>query len=219
MEDATSKGFSGGHVDTFLEKIATDRDRELQAIAGELQREIVHLRRAAYQESRRFFRQQAGQAREQQQYSYERRLSRARTVVRRQRWQLLLQLQARVMSGVQQRLEQAWREPQAQRTWCEHWLRAAIDHAEGAPLLISLGAGSLAATQTLIETLAAQYPAGSTVSRPAGRAPGIIIEWDGTLLDGSLAGQLAQAEETVFTALNLLLHDEQTGPGGIHGHG
>ncbi len=218
MEDTTSKGFSGGHVDTFLEKIATDRDRELQAIEGELKRELAHIRRVAYKQSRRFFRQQARQAREQQQYSRERRLSRARTALRRRRWQLLLQLQARLMTGVQQRLEKNWRDPQVQRSWCEHWLRTAIDHAEGAPLHISLGAGSLTATQALIETLLANYPAASSVTRPEGQAAGILIEWNGTLLDGSLAGQLARVEDFVFAKLNVLLHADPAEPGEIHGH-
>ncbi len=219
MENTAPKSLNGGHVDSFLEKIAADRDRELQAIVNQLKQELAHIRREAYAESRRFFRQQAGGAREQKQYGYQRRLSRARTAVRRKRWQLLGQLQVRVMAGVQERLEKAWQDPEAQRTWCEHWLRAAIGHAEGAPLSITLGASSLTATQTLIERLVAKHPAASTVTRTEGQAPGIIIEWDGTLLDGSLACQLAQAEDTVFTALNILLHSDQTEPREIHGHG
>ena len=209
MDSDTPTGFSGGHVDTFLKKIAADRDRELLAIAMELKQDLSLIRREAYAKSRHFFRQQASQAREQKQYSYQRSLSRARTAVRRKRWQLLLQLQAQVMAGVQKHLEQAWQDPQAQSAWCKYWLQAAIDHAKGAPLSITLGAGSLAATQTLIKTLTAKHPAPSIVSRSEGQTPGIIIEWNGTLLDGSLTRQLVQIEDFVFAELNTWLHRDQ----------
>lgn len=219
MDSDTPTGFSGGHVDTFLKKIATDRDRELQAIAIELKRDLSHIRREAYAESRHFFRQQASQAREQKQYSYQRSLSRARTAVRRRRWQLLSQLQEQVMAGVQKHLEQAWQDPQAQSAWCKYWLQAAIDHAKGAPLTITLGAGSLAATQTLVVMLATKDPTPSTVRRSEDQAPGIIIEWNGTLLDGSLAIQLVQIEDFVFAELNTWLHHDQVDHEKHHGHG
>lgn len=219
MNSTTPTAFSGGDVDIFLEKITADREHELQTITTELKRKVGRIRREAYAESRHFFRQQASRAREQQQYIHERHISRARTAVRRRRWQLLQQLQARIMVSVQERLEKAWQDPQAQQTWCEYWLRAAIVHAEGAPLSISLGAGNLSTTQTLIETLVAKYPTPPAISRPENQMPGIVIEWDGARLDGSLASQLAQTEDTVFTALNALLHDDQTELRETHGHG
>lgn len=198
----------GGRPDvaTFLGKIDQDRLAEFEAIRLECEREVERLRVEAFAESRRFHREHADAARRAQRLERDRRLSRARAELRRRRWQLLQETQARAMARVKQLVLERWAGSGHQQAWCEYWIRRALERSGTHDLVIRLGQGTQDGTRAHVERMCAQAGREAQVAIDPQQPPGIVAEWDHVLLDGGLYVQCPGVEDTIFSELTTWQH-------------
>jgi len=193
-------------VSTFLGKIDQDRHAELDAVREAAEQEIAGIIADAYSESRRFHRENADAARRTQALEHDRRLSRARAELRRQRWQLLHAMQTRAMVRVKELVLEQWLLPERQLEWCEYWLRRALQRSGSDDLVVTLGQGGLDATREHLQRIAAGAGRRVDVRIDAGRPPGMVAEWDHVVLDGGLYVQCPGVEDMIFSELTNWLH-------------
>jgi vacuolar-type H+-ATPase subunit E/Vma4 len=197
-----------GHADvsTFLGQIDQDRLAKLNAIRAEAEQEIARILSGAHAESRRFHRENADTVRRTQILERDRSLSRARAELRRQRWRLLQETQARAMARVKELVLEQWSNAERQREWCEYWLQRALKRSGEEDLTLTLGQGGLDATREHLRRMAADLGRRVEVRVDPQRPPGMIAEWDHVVLDGGLYVQCAGVEDMIFSELTNWLH-------------
>jgi hypothetical protein len=176
-------------VTVFLDKIARDRDRELQNIDTRKHEKIAQLRHEAFAESRRIHRQATKQARARQSQKHDRYLATANAKLRRRHWRLLTDLQQRVVDVVWERMMQSWNNPEHQWRWCRMWLNEARSRSRSAPLQINLGRGARSDVCEKIKVMMTDYPGHFELNMDESAPEGITICWTDHMLDGALRMQ------------------------------
>lgn len=200
--------FDPQQVSLFLDKIAQDCDAELRDIATNRDAEIARIRGEAHAESRQLFRHSAEQLRTRLALERSRYLARARSDLRRQQWEILVESQQRVLEAVSDRYFQAWEDPDRQWEWCRYWLMLALERAGDSVLRIILGKGALESVSAKLEKEIRDCPADSSVIIDANSDPGICIEWGDYVLDGRLTSQSAAMTDAVLSRLSNLLYEQ-----------
>ena len=208
MDTRSPTDFDPQHVALFLDKIAQDCDAELHDIATNRDAEIARIRGEAYAESRQLFRHSAEQLRTRLALERSRYLARARSDLRRQQWEILVESQQRVLEAVSDRYFKSWEDPDRQWEWCRYWLMLALERAGDSVLRIILGKGALQSVCAKLKKEISDCPADSSVIIDADSDPGICIEWGDYVLDGRLTSQSAAMTDAVLSRLSNLLYEQ-----------
>ncbi len=197
-------------VRVFLDKIARDRDRELQNIEAQRRDKIVRLRREAFAESRRIHHQASKKARDDQSRKHDRYVATINAKLRRRHWRLLTDLQQRVVDSVWTRMMEAWNDPSTQWRWCRAWVNEARRHSGSDPVHISLGQGGHCDVCNKIERMMADYPGEWNMTIDESSPAGIVIRWAQHLLDGSLRIQQPELQERAMRRITQIVYRETT---------
>ncbi len=208
MDSRLPTEFDPQQVSLFLDKIAQDYDAELRDIAANRDAGIARIRGDAYVESRRLFRYSAELLRTRLELERSRYLARVRSDLRRQRWEILVESQQRVLEAVSDRFFKAWEDPDRQWEWCRYWLAAALERAGDNALRIILGKAALESMRAKIEQKICDHPADTSVIVDPDSDSGICIEWGDYLMDGRLTSQSAAITDAVLSRLSNLLYEE-----------
>jgi hypothetical protein len=203
-------------VETFLGKIDKDRRAEFESIRAEGEREVARLRSEAHAESRHFHREYADAARRAQRLERDRRLSRSRAELRRQRWQLLHETEVRAMARVKQLVLEEWARSERQREWCEYWLRRAMELSGTDDVVVRLGQGAQECTLGHLRRVVDEAGREAEIRIDPQQLPGIVVEWDHVLLDGGLYAQCPAVEDMIFSELTNWLHAGEAAGGDDH---
>ncbi len=190
-------------VTIFLDKIARDRDRELQNIETQKHNKIAQLRREAFAESRRVHNQATKQARARQSQKHDRYLATVNAKLRRRHWRLLTDLQQRVVDAVWARMMQAWNNSEHQWSWCRVWLTEARSRSGSDAVQINLGKGARSDVCEKIKLMMADYPGHFGLQIDESAPEGIIIRWADHMLDGTLR---MHRPELLESALRQITH-------------
>jgi hypothetical protein len=193
-------------LSVFLDKIHGESDQQVSRIEAETEQQCTGLLRDAHQGGRRYFHEAADKARNGQELESQRQLSRVRARLRRERWQVLREIQADAMSGVEQALHASWQQPERQWAWCEYWLKRALAMAGDQALHVTLGQDGLPETGKRLKRLLKQHPAGGDFTLDADTQAGLLIEWGDELLDGRLLAQQPFLQDAIFHELTDWLH-------------
>jgi hypothetical protein len=192
-------------VAPFLERIRARTEQQISEIEQSLEDESARLRGAAWRRSRDLHRDQAQRARRNQQQERDRRLSRARSELRRRRWDLLRELQDEALWSIFETMRRNWRVPERQLAWCRHWLQLARQIAGATPIQLRLGGGASADTVEALQRALGE--SGGRVTVDEQLPAGILCEWSHLQLDGTLEAQRSQLEAQVFEELTHWLHE------------
>ncbi len=193
-------------VAIFLDKIARDRDRELQNIDTQKHNKIAQLRGEAIAQSRRIHHQAAKLARARQSQKHDRYLATINAELRRRHWRLLTDLQRRVADAVWARMMQSWNNPQHQWRWCRQWLDAARSRCASLPLQIDLGRGARSDVCEKINATMTDYPGQFELQTDESAPEGIIIRWADHMLDGTLRMQHPQLLENALRRITDIIY-------------
>ena len=177
------------HVDAFLRKIASHRDRELQQIDAQVAEEVGRIRRQAYADARQLVRRVSAATRERERRQHDRYLYKLRSQLTRDRWSVLEEIRERVATDVQQRFESAWADAEQQWQWCRFWIDAARSLAASEDLRVLCGSGIADEVAQNIRRSLSDHAGHVELQIDSRAAPGLIIEWQDHQLDGTLAQQ------------------------------
>ncbi len=193
-------------VTVFLDKIARDRDRELQHIETQKHEKIAQLRHEAFTESRRIHHQASQQARARQSQKHDRYLATVNATLRRRHWRLLTEFQQRVADAVWARMMQAWINSEHQWRWCRVWLTEARGRFGSDPMQINLGRGAHSDVCEKIKEMMADYPAHFELQIDDSAPEGIIIRWADHMLDGTLSMQQPELLERALLRITHVIY-------------
>ncbi|MEA3291697.1 MAG: hypothetical protein U9Q71_05260 [Pseudomonadota bacterium] len=192
----------------FLRRIQADRDRRLVEIQHREAAERKRLRGLGYAKSLELQREVANRLRREQTQNRERHMSRARAEIRRRRWRELAALQNMIAESVQQRMQEAWRQPAAQWAWCRFWLEAAHQRAGESLLHIRLSRDVDEAVRLQVEEWLAGRGVAARLELDL-ETPGLRIRWSNFELDGTLAAQQPHFSDAALQRLAPLMPREE----------
>ncbi|MDH3452906.1 MAG: hypothetical protein OEN20_10820 [Gammaproteobacteria bacterium] len=193
------------HVETFLEKIARNRDRELQQIDQQVHAEVSKIRQQAHTEARQLARRVIRETRERERRQRDRYLYKLRSELTRERWGMLKQIHERVLRDVRARFARAWADQDRQSDWCRLWIESARSMAAANDLHIYCGAGTSDAVVEKMRHWLSDYPGRCEWHVDTARPPGLLVEWTDHHLDGSLDRQCEMVVEAVLNRVAEML--------------
>lgn len=197
-------------VAVFLDKIARDRDHELQTIETQKRSKIAQLRREAFAESRRMHHQVSAQVRARQSQKQDRYLATVNAKLRRRHWRLLTDLQQRVVEGVWARMIQAWDHSEHQWRWCRAWLTEARSRSGSDPMQIILGRGARSDVCAKIKVMMTDYPGRFELQIDESAPEGITIRWGDHMLDGTLHMQRTALLDGALRRITHIIYPDST---------
>ena len=196
------------HVQAFLDKIARDRDLELQAISQQVHTEVSKIRQQAHTEARQLALRVVGETRERERRERDRYLYKVRSELTRERWGILNQVRERVFRDVRALFDRAWADQDRQYDWCRFWIDSARVLATPNDLQIYCGAGTTDAVVEKLQQLSNDYTGRCEWHTDASRPPGLIVEWPDHYLDGTLDSQCETVVEAVLARVAEMLDDD-----------
>jgi hypothetical protein len=211
MSDQKRVDVEPQQVTVFLDKIARDRDRELQDIETQKQDRIAQLRHEAFAESRRIHHKATEQARATQSQKHDRYLATVNAKLRRRHWRVLTDLQQRVVDAVWERMMQSWNKPGSQWRWCRVWLTEARSRSGSDPMQINLGRGACSDVCERIKVMMADYPGQFELQIDESAPEGIVICWADHMLDGALRMQHPELLESALRRITQIIYPEPEG--------
>lgn len=206
--------FETEQLPEFLEHIARQEAQELERMRREHESAARSVRTEARRRSRQYHRRVSESTRARLETEHLRRLSRARSGMRRRRWQLLQDLRRRAHDRVWKLLLERWRRPERQQSWCRYWLEQCEKLQGGEPLEVRLSGDVHAATVEAVRRWAADAGSSVNVLVDESLGEGILIEVGERSLDGRLETQLERLLASIHRELAGWLHDDAAGESG-----
>jgi len=199
--DNTELDFDPRHVETFLRKIHSDRDAEIEEISARAASEIAKIRKAAFSSNRALAHRTIKAAREQEARERDRYLYKVKSELKRQHWQILAELRQQVLAKARATFEAAWNDPLQQWAWCKSWIDTAAELAQDQPLHIQLGMGGNKQVVAKARRKLKDYPGEYSIAIDKAAPAGIIIGWPDHYLDGTLISHCQEVSSTVIDRL------------------